>query len=94
MVGLLCKETTRRLYNVQLESAAELIGGSIWNFAAGNSLVIVTANSPPEPGQRIDIEILDGSERGNVYLSKKVSSFHDLRVEDEGNGGGANTDMV
>ena len=46
---------------------------SIWNFAAGNSLVIVTANSPPEPGQRIDIQILDGSERGNVYLSKKVS---------------------
>jgi len=36
--------------------------------------VIVTANVPPGPGQRVDIEIIDGSERGNVYLSKKVSS--------------------
>ena len=45
---------------------------SIWNFAAKHSLVIVTANSPYEPGQRVDIEILDESERGNVYLSKKV----------------------
>jgi hypothetical protein len=34
--------------------------------------VIVTANSPYENGQRVDIEILDESERGNVYLSKKV----------------------
>lgn len=53
---------------------------SIWNFAAGNSLVIVTANSPPEPGQRIDIEILDGSDRGNVYLSKKASPAHPLSI--------------
>lgn len=45
---------------------------SIWNFAAAHSLIIVTANSPHEAGQRVDIEILDGSERGNVYLSKKV----------------------
>ncbi|WRT66958.1 endoplasmic reticulum vesicle protein 25 [Kwoniella shivajii] len=44
---------------------------SIWNFASSHSLVIVTANVPYEPGQRVDIEILDGSERGNVYLSKK-----------------------
>ncbi|WWC69629.1 endoplasmic reticulum vesicle protein 25 [Kwoniella pini CBS 10737] len=44
---------------------------SIWNFAAAHSLVIVTANVPYEPGQRVDIEILDGSERGNVYLNKK-----------------------
>ncbi|KAL7422244.1 vesicle coat component [Cryptotrichosporon argae] len=43
----------------------------IWNFAAGNSLVIVTANVPAAAGQRVDIEILDGSERGNVYLSKR-----------------------
>jgi hypothetical protein len=45
---------------------------SIWNFAGAKSLVIVTANSPTSDGQRVDIEILDGSERGNVYLSKKV----------------------
>ncbi|OCF55230.1 endoplasmic reticulum vesicle protein 25 [Kwoniella mangroviensis CBS 10435] len=43
----------------------------IWNFAAAHSLVIVTANVPYENGQRVDIEILDGSERGNVYLNKK-----------------------
>jgi hypothetical protein len=46
---------------------------SIWNFASAHSLVIVTANVPPGPGQRVDIEIIDGSERGNVYLSKRVS---------------------
>jgi hypothetical protein len=51
---------------------------SIWNFAAKHSLVIVTANSPYEPGQRVDIEILDQTERGNVYLSKKVSGFYTL----------------
>jgi hypothetical protein len=45
---------------------------SIWNFASAHSLVIVTANVPPGPGQRVDIEILDGSEKGNVYLSKRV----------------------
>lgn len=55
-----------RLWDVKLTD-------SIWNFAAKHSLVIVTANSPYEPGQRVDIEILDESERGNVYLSKKVS---------------------
>ncbi|WVQ78145.1 endoplasmic reticulum vesicle protein 25 [Cryptococcus sp. DSM 104549] len=44
---------------------------TIWNFASSHSLVIVTANVPFEPQQRVDIEILDGSERGNVYLSKK-----------------------
>ncbi|WVR05034.1 endoplasmic reticulum vesicle protein 25 [Kwoniella sp. DSM 27419] len=44
---------------------------NIWNFAGAHSLVIVTANVPHEHGQRVDIEILDGSERGNVYLSKK-----------------------
>ncbi|KAK1924708.1 putative endoplasmic reticulum vesicle protein 25 [Papiliotrema laurentii] len=43
----------------------------IWNFASAHSLVIVTANVPPGPGQRVDIEILDGSEKGNVYLSKR-----------------------
>lgn len=43
----------------------------IWNFASSHSLVIVTANVPAEPGQRVDIDIIDGSERGNVYLSKR-----------------------
>nr|KIR83453.1 endoplasmic reticulum vesicle protein 25 [Cryptococcus tetragattii IND107] len=43
----------------------------IWNFASAHSLVIVTANVPGEPDQQVDIQILDGSERGNVYLSKK-----------------------
>ena len=45
---------------------------SVWNFAAAHSLVIVTANVPQSAGQRVDIEILDGSERGNVDLSKRV----------------------
>jgi hypothetical protein len=51
----------------------EKLMGSIWNFAPKHSLVIVTANSPYEPGQRIDVEILDTEHGGNVYLSKKVS---------------------
>ncbi|WVQ71441.1 endoplasmic reticulum vesicle protein 25 [Cryptococcus sp. DSM 104548] len=44
---------------------------NIWNFASAHSLVIVTANVPSEPDQRVDIEILDGSAHGNVYLNKK-----------------------
>lgn len=44
---------------------------SVWNFAGAKSLVIVSANTPTSPGQRIDIEILDGSDKGNVYLSKR-----------------------
>jgi hypothetical protein len=54
---------------------------SIWNFANAHTLVIVTANvspgtSSPAGGQldRIDVEIVDGSHKGNVYLAKKVSS--------------------
>ena len=53
---------------------------SIWNFANAHTLVIVTANvspgtSSPAGGQldRIDVEIVDGSHKGNVYLAKKVS---------------------
>lgn len=34
-------------------------------------MVIVTANVPAAAGMRVDIDILDGSEHGNVYLSKK-----------------------
>lgn len=52
---------------------------SIWNFANAHTLVIVTANvspgtSSPAGGQldRIDVEIVDGSHKGNVYLAKKV----------------------
>ena len=43
----------------------------MWNFAGAKSLVIVSANTPHAPGQRIDIEILDGSDQGHVYLSKR-----------------------
>ncbi|KAG7571192.1 hypothetical protein FFLO_00865 [Filobasidium floriforme] len=50
----------------------------IWNFANAHTLVIVTANvspgtSSPAGGQldRIDVEIVDGSHKGNVYLAKK-----------------------
>ena len=36
--------------------------------------MIVTANVPNAAGMRVDIEILDGSEHGNVYLSKQVGA--------------------
>jgi hypothetical protein len=64
-----------------------LINCSIWNFANAHTLVIVTANvspgtSSPAGGQldRIDVEIVDGSHKGNVYLAKKVS-WPSLSVE-------------
>lgn len=34
--------------------------------------MIVTTNVPMVPGMRVDVEIVDGSDRGNVYLAKKV----------------------
>ena len=43
----------------------------IWNTAHTNSLVIVTANVGPGENQRVDVSILDSSEKRNVYLSKK-----------------------
>jgi hypothetical protein len=53
----------------------------VWNFAGAKSLVIVTANVPAAEGQRVDIEILDGSDQGNVYLSKKVCPLPTLDAE-------------
>ncbi|WOO81053.1 Endoplasmic reticulum vesicle protein 25 [Vanrija pseudolonga] len=46
-------------------------GEPVWNFAPGNTLVIVTANVPDIPGTRVDVDIVDGSQNSNVYLSKK-----------------------
>ncbi|KAF9648436.1 hypothetical protein BDM02DRAFT_3155738 [Thelephora ganbajun] len=43
----------------------------LWNPAHDNTLVIVTANISPGPGQRTDIEIVDSSPQRNVYLRKK-----------------------
>ena len=43
----------------------------LWNPAHDNTLVIVTANVSPGPGQRTDIEIVDSSPQQNVYLRKK-----------------------
>lgn len=43
----------------------------IWNTAHENQLVIVTANVGPGDGQRVDVEIVDSSEKKNVYLHKK-----------------------
>ncbi|KAF8547031.1 hypothetical protein OG21DRAFT_1517680 [Imleria badia] len=43
----------------------------IWNAAHTHALVIVTANVPPGPSQRIDIDIIDSTPQRNVYLSKK-----------------------
>lgn len=43
----------------------------LWNPAHDNTLVIVTANINPGPGQRTDIEIIDSSPQQNVYLRKK-----------------------
>jgi len=43
----------------------------LWNPAHDNTLVIVTANIGPGPGQRTDIEIIDSSPQKNVYLRKK-----------------------
>lgn len=48
----------------------------IWNYALSDSLVIVTASViAKEPfdftHQRVDVEVVDGSQHNNVYLSKK-----------------------
>lgn len=43
----------------------------IWNTAHENQLVIVTANIAPGENQRVDIEIVDSSEKKNIYLHKK-----------------------
>lgn len=43
----------------------------LWNPAHDNTLVIVTANVSPGPGQHTDIEIVDSSPQKNVYLRKK-----------------------
>ncbi|KAI9638554.1 endoplasmic reticulum vesicle protein 25 [Dioszegia hungarica] len=55
----------------ELEASYNPKPSTVWNFAGAKSLVIVTANAPIAAGQRLDIEILDGAERPNVYLSKK-----------------------
>ncbi|KAG8991423.1 vesicle coat component [Tulasnella sp. 427] len=43
----------------------------IWNNAHEHALVIVTANVSPGNQQRVDIEVVDGSEHRNVYLNKR-----------------------
>lgn len=43
----------------------------VWNAAHKNTLVIVTAVVSPGNSQRIDIDIIDRGDEGNVYLSKK-----------------------
>jgi biopolymer transport protein ExbD len=43
----------------------------IWNAAHPDQLVIVTANVGVGEKQRVDIEIVDSSDRRNQYLSKK-----------------------
>ncbi|CAD6566664.1 MAG: vesicle coat component [Tremellales sp. Tagirdzhanova-0007] len=65
------KQLQERLSSLFSDLDGAYFGGHVWNFASAHSLVIVTANVPADPGQRVDIEIIDGSERGNVYLSKR-----------------------
>ncbi|KIO18844.1 hypothetical protein M407DRAFT_246375 [Tulasnella calospora MUT 4182] len=43
----------------------------IWNNAHEHALVIITANVGPGSKQRVDIEVVDGSEHRNVYLNKR-----------------------
>jgi len=43
----------------------------LWNPAHDNTLVVVTANISPGPGQQTDVEIVDSSPQKNVYLRKK-----------------------
>lgn len=43
----------------------------IWNAVHSDQLVIVTSNVGPGAQQRVDIDILDSSDRKNKYLSKK-----------------------
>ena len=43
----------------------------LWNPVHDSTLVIVTVNTSPGPGQRTDIEIVDSSPQKNVYLRKK-----------------------
>lgn len=48
----------------------------IWNYALSDTLVVITVNTiAKDPftfsDQRVDIEVVDGSQHNNVYLSKK-----------------------
>ncbi|CAK9781910.1 unnamed protein product [Cutaneotrichosporon oleaginosum] len=43
----------------------------VWNFAPADTLVVVTAIVQPSPGMRVDMSIVDGSEHGRIYQTKK-----------------------
>ncbi|BEI85887.1 hypothetical protein CcaverHIS002_0601740 [Cutaneotrichosporon cavernicola] len=43
----------------------------IWNFAPADTLVVITANVVPSTGMRVDLNVVDGSEHGRIYQSKK-----------------------
>jgi len=43
----------------------------IWNYAMSDTLVVITANVEAGSGQRVDMEVLDGSTHRNVYQNKK-----------------------
>ncbi|GMK55974.1 hypothetical protein CspeluHIS016_0210300 [Cutaneotrichosporon spelunceum] len=43
----------------------------IWNFASADTLVVITANVAPSSGMRVDMSVVDGSEHGRIYQTKK-----------------------
>jgi len=43
----------------------------IWNYAMSDTLVVITANVETGSGQRVDMEVMDGSAHRNVYQNKR-----------------------
>jgi p24 family protein delta-1 len=70
LVALLVTLPTRAI-KFQLPAARFPSAKCVWNQAHDNSLVIVTANVSPGDNMRVDVEIVDSSEKKNVYLHKR-----------------------
>ncbi|KAK9898535.1 hypothetical protein P389DRAFT_167056 [Cystobasidium minutum MCA 4210] len=43
----------------------------VWNYAMSDTLVVITANIAKGANQKVDMEIIDGSNHRNIYQSKR-----------------------